>query len=181
MCLNEKGTDPVVIAKKLMHLSCISIHGPEHHFLDGAAFLTSYHNLQGGFDLGQALDELYERAALMPGATCGYWGICGSSSSVGSALSILHGSSPLSDDEYYKDNLRLTSLCLSKIAEIGGPRCCKRNAFLSLTTAAQFVQDKYGVKMEIAPFVCEFSPLNPTCLHEKCPFNPMAKQNQERK
>jgi len=174
VCLQEKGKDPIVIAKKLMHLACVSMHGPEHHFLDGAAFLTAYHNIEGGFDLAEALDELFERSSLMPGATCGYWGVCGSSSSVGGALSILHHCGPLSDDEFYKDNLRLTSRCLAKISECGGPRCCKRNAFLSITTASAFVQEKYGVEMDVAPFVCEFSAMNPTCLHERCPFNPNA-------
>jgi hypothetical protein len=176
-CLQEKEKDPILIAKKLMHLPCVSMHGPEHHFLDGAVFLTAYHNLEGGFDLAAALDELLERSSLMPGATCGYWGVCGSASSVGSALSILHHSGPLSADDFYKDNLRLTSRCLSKVAECGGPRCCKRNAFLSITTASAFVQEKYGVQMKIAPFVCDFSQINPTCLQERCPFNPKAKKD----
>jgi hypothetical protein len=139
--------------------------------------LTAYHNAGGRFDLRKALLELKERASLMPGATCGYWGVCGSAASVGAALAILHGTGPLSDNDYYKDNLALTSRCLAKIGDLGGPRCCKRNAFLSLTTAASFLEERYGVKLPIAPFTCPYSNKNPTCLHEKCPFN----QNHQKK
>ena len=40
--LQEKGKDPIVILKHLMHQDYINIHGPEHHFLDGACFLMAY-------------------------------------------------------------------------------------------------------------------------------------------
>lgn len=169
--LKESGSDPIAIAIDLMSLPEISLHGPEHHMLDGTAFLVAYHNAVGGFDLASALTELQERAALMPGATCGYWGMCGSSSSVGAALSILHGSGPLSNDQGYKDNLLFASAALAKIGAYGGPRCCKRNAFLSLSTASAFVKEHYGVNLSIAPFTCPFSSKNPTCLGKNCPFH----------
>jgi len=168
----EQGTDPIVIAKHLMHLPGISMHGPEHHMLDGSAFLRAYQNAGGVIDLPKALDELEKRAYLMPGATCGYWGVCGSAASVGAALAIIHGTGPLSDNDFYKDNMHLTSRALEKIGDIGGPRCCKRNAYISLTEAAKFVEERYHIKMTIAPFKCEFSPQNPTCLKTKCLYYP---------
>jgi hypothetical protein len=171
-CLKETSSDPLANALRLMANPAISLHGPEHHLLDGAAFLTACHNAGVVFDLRKALVELRERAALMPGATCGYWGICGSAASLGAALAILHGTGPLSNNDYYKDNMALTSRCLERIGQIGGPRCCKRNAFLSLTTAADFVQEHYGVKLPVAPFTCPYSAQNPTCLRAQCPFNP---------
>jgi hypothetical protein len=171
-CLKMDSKDPIAVAVALMHLPSISMHGPEHHLLDGAAFLTAYKNAGGAVDLPQALDELEKRAAMMPGATCGYWGVCGSAASLGAALSVLHGTGPLSNNEAYKDNMRLTSAALAKIGEIGGPRCCKRNAYLSIITATEFVKEHYGVTMNIAPFHCEFSPVNPTCLKTQCPFYP---------
>ena len=33
--------NPVAIVKEMMHKDYINIHGPEHHFLDGAAFARS--------------------------------------------------------------------------------------------------------------------------------------------
>lgn len=166
-----RSKNPVTIVREMMGRAFISLHGPEHHFLDGAAFLTAYKNAGGEIDLVACLDELARRAEKMPGAMCGYWGVCGSAASVGAALSVIHGTQPLSTDGYYKDNMEYTSAVLAKMSEIGGARCCKRNAFLSLSYAAEFVKEKYGVPMETAEIVCEFSPKNKQCLGEKCPFH----------
>lgn len=171
LCLTMEGTNPVEIAKNLMKDPLIAIHGPEHHILDGAAFLTAMHNAGAAFDLAAALDEMEKRGRQMPGATCGLWGVCGSAASVGAALAILHQTGPLSDNEYYKDNLRLTSRALTKMAEIGGPRCCKRNAFLSLQTAAELVKETYGIELEMNEIHCEFSARNQQCIGSRCPFS----------
>lgn len=112
-CLKYKGTNPIELIIGIMKKDYISIHGPEHHVLDGACFLTALHNAGAEFDLEAALDEMTERGKKMPGATCGQWGVCGSAASVGAALSILHSTGPLSRDEYYKDNLRLASQALA--------------------------------------------------------------------
>ena len=170
ICLQETSLDPIFIAKKMMHEDMIHMHGPEHHILDGAAFLTALHNAGVEFDLSKAFDQLVERGLKMPGATCGQWGICGSSASIGAALAIIHETGPLSDNEYYKDNLKLTSLALGNIAEVGGPRCCKRNAYLSLKTAIKFVEETYGILLEDTDEKCEFSHLNQQCIKERCPF-----------
>lgn len=170
ICLLQKSRNPIEIAKEIMKDSLVNIHGPEHHMVDGAAFLTALKNAGVRFDYDGALDELSKRAEKMPGATCGKWGVCGSASSVGAALSIIHGTGPLSDNEYYKDNLRYTSRALLKIAEIGGPRCCKRNAFLSLQTAVEFVKESYGTQLETEKTECEFSNRNTQCIKERCPF-----------
>lgn len=87
------------------------------------------------------------------------------------SLAIIHETGPLSNNEYYKDNMRLTSQALSHIGEIGGPRCCKRNAFLSLQTAIAFVKDKYGIELASHQVECEFSHRNKQCIKERCPFH----------
>lgn len=171
LCLTETSADPIAIARKLMAIPSISLHGPEHHMLDGSAFLTAYKNAGGQVDLSSALEELEKRSSLMPGATCGYWGVCGSAASVGAALAIIHGTGPLSSNDYYKDNMELTSRCLHDLGEIGGPRCCKRNAYLSLSEATKFVKERYGTNLTIAPFTCTYSSQNPTCLGIRCPFH----------
>ena len=40
----EQGTNPVVIFKQIAEKEYISIHGPEHHILDGASLLVAYKN-----------------------------------------------------------------------------------------------------------------------------------------
>lgn len=82
-CLRSDTTNPIELLIHIMKKDYISIHGPEHHVLDGACFLTAMHNAGVTFDLKKALDEMFERGEMMPGATCGKWGMCGSASSVG--------------------------------------------------------------------------------------------------
>ncbi len=138
--------------------------------MDGAAFLTAFKNSGGEIDLERCLDELAKRTIKMPGAMCGYWGVCGSVASIGAALSIIHDTSPLSANEYYKHNMEYTAAVTAEMSKIGGARCCKRNAFLSLSLAAKFVKDKYGIEMERGDIHCDFSPLNKQCLKGSCPF-----------
>ncbi len=169
--LKATSKNPVEIAREVMEQDYVNIHGPEHHFLDGAAFLMAYKNAGGQIDAIACLNELAKRTIKMPGAMCGYWGICGSVAAVGAALSILHGTSPLSTDDYYKDNMAFTSSVIGHMAEIGGARCCKRNAFLSLSYGAEFVRTKYGIPMECSEIRCDFSSKNPQCIGAKCPFH----------
>lgn len=61
------SANPIDIVKELMHQSFVSIHGPEHHFLDGAAFLAAYKNAGGNLNLAESLTELAARAIKMPG------------------------------------------------------------------------------------------------------------------
>ncbi len=169
-CLNATTADPFKLLVHLMKRSAISIHGPEHHVLDGSCLLAALHNAGVEFDLEAALDEMALRGSKMPGATCGQWGICGSAASLGAALSILHGTGPLSHDQFYKDNLIFTSRALARMAEIGGPRCCKRNAFLSMETAVAFVKEQYGIDLPANVPVCTFSAANQQCLGKGCPY-----------
>jgi len=168
--LKATSKNPITIAKSIMDEKPISMHGPEHHFLDGAAFLAAYKNAGGQIDLERSLEILAERASTMPGAMCGYWGVCGSVASVGAALSIIDQTGPLSSDEHYKEHMEFTSSVLALMSKIGGPRCCKRNAFLSLSQGISFMKDRYGILMELDPIVCDFHSKNAQCLEARCPF-----------
>lgn len=171
ICMQSNSTNPYDILLQLMRQPETPMHGPVHHILDGAAFLTALHNAGTEFDLNAALEELATRGAQMPGATCGKWGGCGAASSVGAALAILHGTGPLSDTDFYQDNLRLTSRVLAKIAECGGPRCCKRNGFTALDTAVDFVRERYGIRLEMQTITCGFSEKNAQCIGARCPYH----------
>ena len=91
----ENGTNPVHIFKKIARKEYISIHGPEHHILDGASLLVAYKNAGGNIDIDNALEKLMSEGLRMPGAMCGLWGICGAITSIGAALSIIDGTGPL--------------------------------------------------------------------------------------
>lgn len=165
-----RSANPITIVKEIMSKEFVAIHGPEHHFLDGAAFLTAFKNAGGKIDLDKCLNDLANRSIKMPGAMCGYWGVCGSVTSIGAALSIINGTGPLSVDEHYKHNMEYTSSVLAKMGKIGGARCCKRNAFISISHAVKFVKEKYNIEMELGNIDCEFSPLNKQCLKTACPY-----------
>ena len=168
--LSSNSKNPIDIFKFITSKDYINIHGPEHHFLDGAIFLTAYKNAGGNIDLMKSLDLLADRTIKMPGAMCGYWGVCGSVTSIGAALSIINQTTPLSSSDYYKDNMEYTSAVISVMSEIGGPRCCKRNAFISLSYITKFVKEKYGIEMEENEIHCNHSQKNKQCLGLKCPF-----------
>jgi hypothetical protein len=168
--IKSSSKNPIEIINSIMHKEYISMHGPEHHFLDGASLLAAYKNAGGNIDLNKTLDILAERTNKMPGAMCGFWGVCGSVTSVGAALSIIHEVTPLSSSFYYKDNMEFTSKVIKTMSEIGGPRCCKRNAFLSLSYAVKFIKEKYEIEMELDNIVCEFKKHNKQCISIRCPF-----------
>ena len=88
---NEKGVNPIKMFKSMAKKAYISIHGPEHHILDGACLLVAYHNAGGKIDIDSALEMLLKEGLRMPGAMCGLWGICGAITSIGAALSIIDG------------------------------------------------------------------------------------------
>jgi len=170
--LNCDNKNPIEIIKQIMKQEFINIHGPEHHYLDGACFLAAYKNSNGNINLEESLNMLSKRTIQMPGAMCGYWGVCGSVTSLGAALSIINNTTPLSASNYYKDNMEYTSKVINKMSEIGGPRCCKRNAFISLSIACEFVLKKYNIllDLDINSIKCEFSCLNKQCIQQNCLF-----------
>jgi len=177
--LKSKENNPLKLILLIMTKDYISINGPEHHFLDGACFLAAYKNSGGKIDLVSALEELEKRSIKIPGAICGYWGICGAVASLGASLSIINKVSPLSSFSYYKDDMEYTSSVLSIMSHIGGPRCCKRNAFISLINACKFVNNKYGVNIEYTDVKCGFYSKNKECIKEVCPFYPIKSKQKE--
>lgn len=169
-CLQETAKNPIEIFKRIANQDFIRIHGPEHHILDGAVLLTAFYNGGGNIDLSKSLEELVKRGVEMPGATCGLWGVCGAVNSVGAALSIIDGTGPLSSDDTWGKHMKFTSKALGKMAEVGGPRCCKRDAFLTLMEAIDFINENYDVCLEKSDIKCIYSEKNMQCIKTRCPF-----------
>ncbi|MDD3233344.1 MAG: DUF5714 domain-containing protein [Candidatus Methanomethylophilus sp.] len=172
VCLEAKDRDPLAILLRLMDLPDVHMHGPEHHILVGSALLTAYHNCTGKLDLPTALTEMARRGQQIPGGVCGFWGCCGAAISAGMFMSIVTGSTPLKEKEWSMCN-RLTAQCLTRIAELGGPRCCKRDSYTAVKTAVEFTARELGVQMEMPKkIVCRFYPQNAQCRGVRCPYNP---------
>lgn len=170
ICLNETSKNPIEVIEKLMSLDICHMHGPEHHIMVGSALLTAYKNAGGDIDLESALLEMQSRGKKVPGGTCGFWGACGAGISSGMFISIITKSTPLSQKEWGLSN-QMTSQALQKIGEIDGPRCCKRDSYLAILTAIQFVKENLGVEMGYNDIICQRSTMNNQCIKERCPFN----------
>lgn len=166
----ELGTSPLRIFKDIAEKDYISMHGPEHHILDGASLLVAYKNAGGDIDIDQALDKLMAEGLRMPGAMCGLWGICGAITSIGAALSIIDGTGPFSTDGTWGDHMQFVSKAIGELGAVNGPRCCKRDAMIAFKNGIAYVNQHYGVTLQYESQKCEFTDRNEQCIKERCPF-----------
>lgn len=169
MCLKEVSRDPVEIIEKLMGQPFCHMHGPEHHVMVGSALLTAYKNAGGDIDLPQALAEMMSRGKSVPGGACGFWGACGAGISAGMFVAIISKSTPLAVGSFGLSHL-MTSKALGEIGAVGGPRCCKRDSYLSILAAVDLVKEHLGIEMEKPEIVCNHSAQNDQCIGKRCPF-----------
>ncbi len=170
VCLAETSRDPAEILDRMMAMPFCHMHGPEHHIMVGAALLTAYKNAGGALDLERALFDIRGRGRNVPGGSCGFWGACGAGLSAGMFLSIVTGATPLSDEPFARAH-RLTARCLSAIAEVGGPRCCKRDSYIAIEQAVAFVREELGVAMDSHEIVCAYAGKNNQCIGKRCPYS----------
>ena len=169
ICLNTDSKDPVEIIRMMMAEPFCHMHGPEHHVMVGSALLTAYKNAGGDIKLEEALMEMQSRGKNVPGGACGFWGACGAGISTGMFVSIITKASPLTQESWGLSNL-MTSKALGEIGKIGGPRCCKRDSYLAILSAIDFVKEHFDIEMEKNKVVCIHSDINNQCIGSRCPF-----------
>ena len=169
LCMAETSKNPLEILEKMMSMPFCHMHGPEHHVMVGAALLTAYKNAGGEIDLPKALQEMYSRGKAVPGGACGFWGACGAGVSAGQFVSIVTSSTPLAVEPWGLSN-RMTAKALESIGRVGGPRCCKRDSYLAILAAIDFIEEHLNVRMEKAMPICTRSKQNNQCIGKRCPF-----------
>ena len=170
LCLSTDSKNPVEIIQTMMAQPFCHMHGPEHHVMVGAALLTAYKNAGGDIELKKALSEMMKRVKSVPGGACGFWGACGAGISSGMFVSILSSSTPLTAEPFALSH-QMTARSLSAIGAIGGPRCCKRDSYLSIEAAIDFVAERFGVQMEKTEIVCRHAAQNNQCIGKRCPYS----------
>lgn len=170
LCLASTSKNPIEIVQNMMSLPFCHMHGPEHHVMVGAALLTAYKNAGGEIDLEKALTEMMNRGRSVPGGACGYWGACGAGISSGMFVSIISSSTPLSVEPFALSH-QMTARSLSAIGKIGGPRCCKRDSYLSILNAIDFTAEHFGIQMEKPDVICKHAAQNNQCIGKRCPFS----------
>ncbi|HBN07320.1 MAG TPA: SAM-dependent methyltransferase [Cyanobacteria bacterium UBA8530] len=160
--------DPVAMLKQIFLHPSFKMHGPEHHFAIPAVTLRALENngVAVPIDYWRLIQS---RCSQLPGGTCGYWGACAAGIGPGIAASIFAECNPVKR-EHYDSIHRITSQALARIADVGGPRCCKRNTVLSLQTLIEAFEVHFGITLPNEPFSCSFSRKNRECLKKGCPF-----------
>jgi len=169
----EAGS-PLKTAERLMSLEGLAMHCPEHHFIVPAALLTAAHR-QIGSDYERVERDLalaMARAKTIPGGACGNCGCCGAAIGAGIFLSAWLNVNPKSSENWSLVN-RMSAACLNRVAEVEGPRCCKRVTYLALMEAVEFCKREIGLELE-APkdVVCTRFRQNRECRGKACPFFP---------
>ncbi len=171
-CSAADSTSPLEMAVTLMRSPQVKMHGPEHHFLVPAVLLCAYYNRfpDGREEKVEKIAIARRRAEDIKGGFCGFYGNCGAAVGTGIFLSVMTGATPLSTTDWRLCNL-MTGEALVTIANHGGPRCCKRDTFLALRAAVDFLRREFQVKLDMPEeIVCEFRALNKECTHDACPF-----------
>jgi hypothetical protein len=168
-CLEMQTDDPVKIFRVLIREG-VPMYGGLHHFIVPFALITAYWHLKRDFDLEAYLREAADRAKSVPETICGYWGTCGSAVGAGIFLSVVTRTGPRTKGRRYGQCNTVVSRCLARIGEMGGPRCCKRNAAVSIITACDYVKEEMGIEMNPSTFGCTYSDGNDDCIGDRCPF-----------
>jgi len=172
LCCNSASTNPIELANAIMKNPKIKLHGPEHHFLVPAVLIATYYNTIGESAMIKGKMEIAkERAKNILGGFCGLYGNCGAGVGTGIFMSAILNSTPLSKEEWKLSNL-ITSKSLCEIAMNGGPRCCKRDTFLSIETALKFVEENLNVHLDYSEIVCNYYQRNKECKQKDCKYFP---------
>lgn len=173
---DSESKNPLEILRRTMDSEYVHMHGNEHHVLVGAALLAAYHHAGGKIDLQPALAEMRARGGKYPGGSCGFWGACGAAVSAGMYMSIVTGATPLTEETWGFAN-RMTATALMRMADIGGPRCCKRNSFIAVEAAVRLTKELLDVEMELPEkIVCDYFQKNNQCIRTRCPYFPIRRE-----
>ena len=63
------------------------------------------------------------------------------------------------------------SKVLDAIGSIGGPRWCKRDSYMAIISAIDYVAENFNIQMEKPVIKCIHSDKNNQCIKERCPFH----------
>ena len=169
LLLDSSEKDPIKLFLKVAQFPAVHMHGPEHHSIVPCVLLAAYRNNGGDIRLDTVMEEAKRRGGKVPGGICGFWGVCGAAVGAGIYASLITGSNPLSE-RVWSIPQTLTSRCLDAMAEVGGPRCCKRTSRIAIETAVQFTKEHFHISMLTEKEHCTRYNENNECLHQRCPY-----------
>ena len=166
------GRKPLEIVSEVMDDVNFPMHNFAHHYLVPAVLLTAVcaKTKTQPEDYREKMAEIAARAKNVLPAFCGFYGSCGAAVGCGIYMSVYTGTTPLSKETWGLCN-HATAGALNEMADMGGPRCCKRNTFAALTYMKKYVAEKLSVEIDIPDEIrCAYSKFNNECLKEHCPY-----------
>ena len=170
-CRESSEMDPFAIFSRMRESHLFPLHGPEHHALVPAAFLTAYRNRFGEPPQGR-IEAAIDRGAGMPGGTCAYWGGCAAALGIGVAYSAILRVTPLSHAERGGVQTAVSEV-LARIGRLGAPRCCRRESYLALEAGCELSGRFLPHALPAGPLPpCDQMALNRECLGPACPLHP---------
>ena len=168
---NSTEKNPLLLLEAIMDFPSVHMHGPEHHAIVPCVLLTALRNNGEHLDYDTALSEICKRAKHLPGGICGFWGVCGAAAGAGIFMSVMTGSGPLHKDAWPFPQ-KLVSVILSRLADVGGPRCCKRTSRIAIEETVRFYSQFSSVKIPLFSATCKYHNKNRECIEEECPYYP---------
>ena len=179
LLLHSREKNPFALLEQIFRLPQVHLHGPEHHSIVPCVLITAYHNCGGEIQFERCLHEAWTRGKNIPGGACGFLGVCGAAAGAGIFASIVCGATPLTERQWEIPQ-RLTAACLEAMAEIGGPRCCKRTSRVAVECAASFSEKEFGIPMPVTEKACRYWAWNNECIRQRCPYFPHKESSTER-
>ncbi len=168
-CLRTRLTGPQALAGLILKHPSMPAYGPEFHLLAAPVLLAVLRN-RGVAGIGdETIRGAMARLDGLPEAACATRGECGAAVSAGVVLSWLRRATTGSDAPR-SDALRATAAALCRIADHGGPRCCRQSVFDTIRVAWGLVADELGLEA-LPPWECDFSGRLPDCKRERCPYH----------
>ena len=169
---SPQGRSPFDAALKVMEDANFPMHNFAHHYLVPAVLLTAVYVKQNIPEekFFHDLQAVEARAKNVLPAFCGFYGACGAAVGCGIFMSVWTGTTPLSKDSWSLCN-RATAGALAAMADMGGPRCCKRNTFTALMFMKSYLLRQMSLEIDLPEKIkCEFSRFNKECLESDCPY-----------
>jgi len=169
LAIQTIGRAPEDILEELLTLPNLPMHGPEHHAMAGLALLLA--SDRAGVNLpDNYIDETIRRSQQIPGGTCGYHGACGGAVSLGVAVSIITGATPLTGLARGMAH-RATAMALMNCGD-DEARCCKRALRRTVSTGREFFAGELNIEFppqKLDQFCSDIS-RNQECAKRHCPY-----------
>lgn len=167
----SRETDMIRLFEEVRRHPTMPIHGPEYHALVPAVIVAAARN--AGLPLEtRHIQSAIDRGTTVAGGSCGFMGACGAGLGVGIAFSVILGATPLTGA---KRSLlhQITVSALDEIGRLDAARCCQRDSWTALKTAAEHAADVLGVSLEASVNLdCTQMAGNHDCLGAQCPYWP---------